>query len=106
MATSRTDLDLGELRVHVARDHPEIGHPAQDDLELSGQHAHSHALRYSAHVHVTAVVELMIGPLAVIEPEGWHTGRNALPRELWLASLREQAAMAREVAGQASATDG
>jgi hypothetical protein len=95
MAASRADLDLSELRAHVARDHPEIGHPAQDDLELSGQHARAHALRYVSHVHDTPVAELAIGPLAVIEPEGWHTGRNALPRELWLATLRERAAGAR-----------
>lgn len=106
MAANRADLDLCELRAHVGRDHPEIRHPAQDDLELSGQHARSHVLRYSRHVHVTPVVEVMIGPLAVIEPEGWHTGQNALPRELWLARLREDAARAREAAGQAAAAAG
>jgi hypothetical protein len=95
MAASRAGLDLSELRAHVSRDHPEVRQLAQDDLGLSGQHARAHALRYVSHVHDTPVVELAIGPLAVIEPEGWHTGQNALPRERWLASLRERAARAR-----------
>jgi hypothetical protein len=102
MVTSREDLDLRELRAHVGRDHPDIVYPAPDDPELLGQHLQSHVQRYSAHVHVTPVAELRIsGPLVSVQPEGWITGKGAMPRAQWLRQLRDRADAEREP-GQAA----
>jgi hypothetical protein len=91
MVTSRDDLDLSQLRSHVLRDHPDVASPAQTDPELLAQHLRSHVHRYSAHVHVTPVVEFRIGgPLVSVQPEGWLTGRDALTRAEWLRRLRDQ----------------
>jgi hypothetical protein len=92
LVTSLAELDLSELRGHVARDHRDVRDPAPDDPGLSLQHARSHVLRFSRHVHVTPVVEVRIGgPVASIVPEGWLTGQRAMTRADWLGELRQEA---------------
>jgi hypothetical protein len=92
VVTSRDDLDLSQLRSHVLSDHPDIGAPAETDPELLAQHLRSHVHRYSAHVHVTPVVEFRIGgPLVSVQPEGWLTGKDAMTRAESLKRLRDQA---------------
>ena len=90
MVTSRENLDLSQLRSHVGTDHPDVEFPAQADPDLLAQHLRSHVYRYSAHVHVTPVVEFRIdGPLVSVQPEGWLTGKDALTRAEWLRRLRD-----------------
>jgi hypothetical protein len=96
LVRSLAELDLSELRGHVARDHRDVGEPAPDDRELSLQHARSHVLRFSSHVHVTPVVEIRIGgPVASIVPGGWLTGQRAMTHADWLRALRQEAAIRR-----------